>query len=267
MSTCRSLPVTEINALAAIAARDFSKFLHDRTRLVLSFLVPLLLMAVLATSLQLNLGPSVGFNFVGFTFTGVLALTTFQSAMQGMASLLEDRQNDFAQEMFVAPISRYSIVLGKIMGETLVAMAQTGSLVILALLLHVVITPHQLVLMVPVALTSCLLGGSLGLVALSVVNSRQAADQIFNFLLLPQLFLAGVFNPIKIMPGYLEALSRLSPLRYVVDLLRAVLYTGRPEYRKVVLLPPSTNLLAVALMFTIFMLAGTSMFVRRETNR
>lgn len=257
----------ELSAIAAIATRDLVKYLRDRSRLALSFLLPFLLMFLLGSTVQLNLGRAAGFNYIAFTFTGVLGMTIFQSSVQGLASLLDDRQNDFAQEIFIAPVSRYTIVCGKILGETLVALAQAIPLVILALLLRVPMTPGQLALLAPLALLSCLLGGSFGLVAMSLINSQQAANQIFNFLLLPQFFLAGVFNPIMVLPWYLAILSRLSPLRYVVDLFRDVLYAGRPAYHRVVLLDPLTNLATMALMFTVFMLAGTALFVRRETNR
>src|ERR671932_1252176 len=111
--TCGSWPMTELSAIAAIATRDLFKFLRDRSRVVLAFLVPFLLLFLLGSTVQLNLGRAAGFNFLGFTFTGVLGLTIFQSSVQGIASLLEDRQNDFAQEVFVSPVSRYSIVFGK----------------------------------------------------------------------------------------------------------------------------------------------------------
>jgi ABC-2 type transport system permease protein len=259
--------MNELSAIAAIAARDLLKFLRDRTRLIGSFLFPFLLMFLLGTTAQLNLGQAAGFNYIGFTFTGVLGMTIFQSSVQGIASLLDDRQNDFAQELFVSPVSRYTIVFGKIVGETMVALAQVIPLVAFALVLRVPISPEQLALIAPVALVSCLLGGSFGLVAMTMLNTHQAANQIFNFLLLPQLFLAGVFTPITSLPWYLELLSRVSPLRYVVDLFRDVMYAGRPEYHKVVLFAPATNVLVIALMFTVFMLAGTALFTRRETNR
>src|SRR5437588_5592371 len=256
-----------MNAIAAVASRDVLKFFRDPARLAATFIFPFAIMALMGGTLQLNLGRAAGFNFIGFTFTGVLGMTIFQSSMQGLASLLDDRQNDFAQEIFVAPVSRYAIVCGKIVGETMVALAQTIPLVAFALLLRVPLSPQQLLLMAPVALVSCLLGGSFGLVAMAMINTHQAANQIFNVLLLPQHFLAGVFNPITALPWYLAVLSRLFPLRYVVDLFRDVLYAGRPEYRKVVLLDPVTNLVTIALIFTAFMLAGTVLFVRRETNR
>src|SRR5918911_645987 len=167
-----SWPMTELSAIAAIATRDFVKFLRDRSRLVLAVLVPFLLLFLLGSTVQLNLGRAAGFNFIAFTFTGVLGLTIFQSSVQGLASLLDDRQNDFAQELFVAPVSRYAIICGKILGETMVALEQTIPLVAFALVLRVPITPEQLALLVPVALVSCLLGGSFGLVAMAVINTQ-----------------------------------------------------------------------------------------------
>ena len=259
--------MSELSAIAAIAERDLMKFIRDRTRLVGTFVFPFVLMSLMGGTLQLNLGKAAGFNFIGFTFTGVLGMTIFQSSAQGIASLLEDRQNDFAQEIFVSPISRYSIVFGKIVGESLVALAQAAPLVAFALLLGVPLTPLAILLMLPVALLGCLVGGSFGLLAMALINDQRAANQTFNFLLLPQFFLAGVFNPIAVLPWYLEILSRISPMRYVVDLFRGIVYTGRPEYHKVVLLDPAENLLVMAGMFAVFIVVGTALFVRRETNR
>ncbi|HEV2140501.1 MAG TPA: ABC transporter permease [Candidatus Dormibacteraeota bacterium] len=259
--------MNEVYAIAAMAERDLMKFLRDRARLISTFVLPFLLIGVLGGSLQMNLGRSVGFNFVGFTFTGVLGMTIFQSTASGMAWLAEDRFNDFAQEIFVSPVSRYSIVFGKILGESLVALAQVAPLIVFALILRVSLTAEQVVLMVPVAVISCLLGGSFGLVAMTMINDQRAANQIFQFLILPQFFLAGVFNPIGILPWYLEILSRISPMRYVVDLIRGVVYAGHPEYHQVVLLSPVTNVLVVAAMFGVFMVVGTALFVRHETKR
>jgi len=259
--------MNELNAIAAIAERDLFKFLRDRAGLIGAFVFPFLLMFLMGGTLQLNLGKAAGFNFIGFTFTGVLGMTIFQSASQGIASLLEDRQNDFAQEIFVSPISRYSIVIGKIIGESMVALAQAAPLILFAIVLRVPLTALDILLLVPVAVLGCLVGGSFGLLGMSVINDQRAANQIFGFILLPQFFLAGVFNPINVLPWYLEILSLISPLRYVVDLFRGVVYMGRPEYHKVVLLDPEINLMVMALMFAVFIVTGTALFVRRETNR
>ncbi|MBI3536975.1 MAG: ABC transporter permease, partial [Chloroflexi bacterium] len=61
-------------------------------------------------------------------------------------------------------------------------------------------------------------------------------------------------------------LSKLSPLRYAVDLARGVFYAGSPDYR-VVLAAPLVNLGIIAAEFAGFLIFGTVLFVRRERNR
>ena len=120
--------------MLAIAHRDFVKLLRDRTRLVSDFVFPLIFIGVLGSSLQAGFGDVGGFNFLTFVFTGVLAQTLWQSSALGVISLIEDRENDFSQEIFVSPISRYSIVFGKILGESLVALPQGVGIIVFGLL-------------------------------------------------------------------------------------------------------------------------------------
>jgi ABC-2 type transport system permease protein len=257
----------ELNVISAIAGRDMTKFLRDPGRMVAAVAFPFFMIFLLGGTLQLNLGKSAGFNFIAFTFTGFLGMTLFQSTATGLTSLLEDRQNDFAQELFVSPVSRYTIVFGKIIGETLVAITQVLPMVVFAFVLRVPLTPAHLALLAPVALLSCFMGGAFGLVLLNTMSDIRAANQIFNFVFLPQYFLAGLISPINVLPWYLAVLSLLSPMRYVIDLARGVVFAGTPEYSRVVLFSPTTNVAALLLMFAVFMIVGTALFVRRETTR
>src|SRR2546428_12007501 len=186
-----------------------------------------------------------------------------RSAGRGLTCFMDNRHNDFAQELFVSPVSRYSIVVGKILGETAVAVAQVLPFVVFAVILRVPLTPTHIALLVPVALLSCFMGGAFGLLLLNTMSDTRAANQIFNFVFLPQYFLAGLISPINILPWYLAVLSLLSPMRYVIDLARGVVYTGTPDYSRVVLLSPTTNIAVLAAMFVVFMIAGTALFVRR----
>jgi ABC-2 type transport system permease protein len=257
----------ELNVVAALAGRDLLKFFRDPGRMVTAVVFPFFMIFLLGGTLQLNLGKAAGFNFFSFTFTGFLGMTLFQSTAQGLTSLMDDRQNDFAQEIFVSPVSRYSIVFGKILGETLVAIMQVLPMVLFAVVLRVPLTATALGLLVPVALLSCFMGGSFGLLLLNTMSDLRAANQIFNFVFLPQYFLAGLIAPINNLPWYLEIASLASPMRYVIDLARGVVFAGTSDYKRVVLLNPTTNVAVLALMFAVFMIAGTTLFVRRETNR
>jgi len=259
--------MSELGPVMAIAQRDLMKLLRDRPRLITTLVSPLLLIGVLGGSLQANLGRNVGFNFLAYTFTGVLGMTLFQSSAQGVISLINDRENDFSQEMFVSPVSRYSIVFGKILGESLVALPQGLAIVAFAFIVGIRASVVQLTGVALAAVLVCLLGGAFGVLILSNLSGQQLAGQIFTFVMLPQYFLAGIFNPIKVLPPYLEVLSRISPMRYAVDLARAAFYAGRPESARVVLDSPVLDLAVIGGMFAVFLVVGTALFVRSERNR
>src|SRR4051812_32909033 len=103
----------QINAILTIAFRDFLKFTRDRARIASTFIFPFTFIFILGGSMQ-GIGKAAGYNYLPYVFTGVLAQTLFQSAALGIISLIDDRENDFSQEIFVSPISRYSIIFGKI---------------------------------------------------------------------------------------------------------------------------------------------------------
>lgn len=256
----------QISAILAIAQRDFMKLLRDPARLVSSLIFPLIFITVLGGSLQASFG-GADFNLLTFTFTGVLAQTLFQSSASGVISLIADREEDFSQEIFVTPISRYSIIFGKTLGETMVALPQGLALVLLSFVLGVGMTVPRAIALIPVAVVACLLGASFGVIILSNLRNQRSANQVFPFLILPQFFLAGVFNPIDNLPPMLNFFSTLAPMRYAVDLMRTVYYSGTEEYDRVVLLSPVTNLTIMAVMFAVFLAIGTAMFVRKERNR
>src|SRR5207244_3356018 len=155
--------------------------------------------------------------------------------------------------VFVSPISRYTIVIGKIVGETLVALPQALVVIAFAIIVRIEVTPEQLLGMLPTGIAACLLGGAFGLLVLANLGSQRAANQIFPFIVLPQYFLAGVFNPMANLPWYLEVLSRISPLRYAVDLARGAYYFGRADYERIVLDAPGSGLAVAGVLFCRFL--------------
>jgi len=259
--------IHQITAIFTIAQRDFTKLLRDRARILATFIFPFLFIGILGTSLESNLPPDIGYSFKVFVFTGVLAQTLFQSTASGIISLIEDRENDFSQEIFVSPISRYSIIIGKILGETMVSMTQGLGIIAFGLLIGVPLSLEKLILMFPAGLMACLFGGAFGILVLSNLKSQRAANQIFPFIIFPQFFLAGVFNPIKSLPPFLHILSRAMPMTYAVDLMRGVYYANSPEKNLIVLHSISWNTLVISVVFMIFLLLGTALFINNEKNK
>ena len=180
------------------------------------------------------MGRVTGLSAVTLAFTGVLAASLFQSAAAGMISIVEDRENDFSRELFVTPVSRLTLVGGKIAGETLVALCQGACIVVFALAFGVRMSPAQLaLLLVAPCLACCLLGGAFGLATIAVLPNQRSAMQIFQFLIIPQYVLGGVLVPLREVPPYLRVLAHAMPMTLCGRPDPRRVYAGTPGYRLV----------------------------------
>jgi ABC-2 type transport system permease protein len=253
--------------MAAIAYRDLLKFLRDRGRVIGTLVFPAVFILILGGTMGEAAAQGRAFDAYTFVFLGVFAQNMWQSSAMGIISLLEDRESDFSQAIFVAPLSRYTILGGKIVGESLVSLAQGVVIFAFGLLIGIRMDLSQALWLIPVSILICLYGGAFGLIIMANMTSQRAAQQVFPFLMLPQFFLGGVLTPVDNLNPLLDLLSRISPLRYAVDFLRGVFFGGIEPSQGAVVASPTYNLIVMAAIGVVFMAIGTAMFVRQERTR
>jgi ABC-2 type transport system permease protein len=257
----------EASALLAIAQRDIIKLIRDRPRLAVNLAFPVLLIAGLGGLLQATVGKVTGQSTITLSFTGVLAASLFQSSAAGMISIVEDRENDFSRELFIAPISRLTLLAGKIAGESAVAVGQGVCIVVFAVAFGVRMSGWQVLGLAATGLACCLLGAAFGLATIAALPNQRSAMQIFQFLIIPQYVLGGVLVPLAGAPRLLGALAWLMPMRYCVDLTRAAFYAGSAGYAKVVIGGPVLDVLVIAALTAVLLSVGAALFSYRERVR
>jgi ABC-2 type transport system permease protein len=259
----------EWNAVIAICARDIARWIRDwKNNLVFSLFFPIAFMGILGGTIGQNLADNVGYNYLQFVLLGMIANITIQFTMMGVSSLVEERETGFTQEIFVSPVSRYSIILGKIFGASLTALPQIAIFFLIGEAMGVPLTLEGVGLIFLVLPVMFLLGGALGVLVSGIFSSSpKAVDQAVIMIMFPQMFLSGALIPIGASTGILGILVRLMPATYMVDLLRAVFYQGTPTYGKVVLFNPVIDLVVALGLSIAFLVAGTFLFARNERNR
>lgn len=109
----------EINAVITIMARDVTLFFKSPMTIIMSLAMPLVMMGMLGGTLVQNMAGGLDFDLGPFMLVGMLVNMLFMTTTTGMTSLVEDHFTDFTQEMMVSPVSRYSIIVGKILGSIL----------------------------------------------------------------------------------------------------------------------------------------------------
>jgi ABC-2 type transport system permease protein len=259
----------ELNAIIVIAAREIVRYFKDAIpSLMFTAISPVMFLGLLGGSISQNLSGGLPYNYLQFALLGVIVSSLTMTTMSGVSSLVQDRENDFTQEIFVAPVSRYSIILGKIVGSSITSCFQ---LVLFALVILAMNIPLSLsaigyiALMVPVI---CLSAGVMSVLIMGLLKSSpKGVYQMTMLFSTVQMFLCGAIIPVNNSSGILGALAHAMPMTYMVDLLRGLVYQGTPVYSQIVLYNPIVDLVIVTAFTVVSFVIGTSLFVRWEKNR
>jgi len=257
----------ELNTVLTVAAREITVFLKSPGTAIMSLAMPLMMMGMIGGNLMQNMAGGLGFNFGQFMLVGMLVNMLFMVTTMGMTSLVDDHDLDFNQEMLVSPVSRYSLVVGKIMGCSFAAVFSMAGTLIVGLIMGITLPFGKLLLILALSPLMCLSGGALAMIAIGLIKSKKAANLAVMLITMPQMFLSGAIIPISNSSGVLLVLNRLMPMTYCLDLTRAVVYAGSPEYARVVMFNPAINFAAIAVLTVVCMVIGTFFFAQSEKNR
>jgi ABC-2 type transport system permease protein len=264
-------------AVRTLVEREWVRFVRQRNRLVGAIGQPLIFWLLFGA----GLGPSfrmpgaVGesISYREYFFPGSLVLILLFTAIFATISIIEDRREGFLQSVLVAPIPRWSMVLGKVLGGTLLALVQGMIFFLLGLTFGL-----KIGLIALLAIVGLLFVVALGLTALGFViawrmDSTQGFHAIMSVFLMPMWLLSGAFFPLPAWESttnwgqrLLAAVMWANPLTYGVAALRRLMYWDGPAGA----IPVDTPSLAVSWVvtfgFTALMLAAAWKIAEQRTT-
>jgi ABC-2 type transport system permease protein len=229
-----------MNGIAAIWLREVMRAVRDRGQLIGGVSRPLLWVLILGIGLNPYFRGEiygevrfvVPYTYLQFIFPAVIALNMMYTAVQSAVSVIWDREFGFLREVLVSPLPRWSILLGKVLGGTTVAMVHGGMVLILARFADVVITPQSifhglgLMFLLGFGLTS------LGIVIANRLRTFEGFGVFSNAVILPLYFTSASIFPLDpaltraqtlvMYPEWLVTLVEWNPITYAVDALRGV---------------------------------------------
>ncbi len=257
-----------------LAVREVVRFLRQRSRVTGAIGQPILFWilfgAGLSGSFQYGGGETQsGMSFQEYFLPGIAVLIVLFTSIFSAISIIQDRNEGFLQGVLVAPVPRSSIVMGKVLGGTFLALLQAFLFVVIAPLMQFVglAPPMSLTISASSLFGAALFLGliSLGLTALGYffawkIDSTQGYHAIMSLVLLPMWLLSGAFFP-GTGSVWLTWLIRLNPLTYGVAGLRRVLASDQSQLAAF----PSLGLcLLVTAVFAFVLLAIDVWITRRD---
>ena len=228
-----------LRASASLAWREILRFFRQPNRIVGSIGTPVLFWLLfgigLKNSFSLSAAGQRGDSFLEYYFAGSLVLILLFTSIFTSISIIEDRREGFLQGVLVAPIPRWSVVLGKVLGGSFIALFQGLIFLLLALILEVEWRLLAVVQLIGLLGLTSLALTSLGFFIAWRMDSTQGFHAIMNLVLMPLWLLSGGFFPIPALTesaGWtdhaLHWIMRLNPLTYAVAGTRHLLEGAQP---------------------------------------
>jgi ABC-2 type transport system permease protein len=212
-----------VQAIYMLWIREMKRTWRAKSRIIGSLMMPLFFLLFLGAGFRRVAMPNMpeGVNYVTFLIPGVVGMSLLFSSIFGGLQVLWDKEFGFLKEIMVTPVSRLSIVLGRMAGGSTIALAQSFMILFLSMVFGFRFRSvpglfAAIAFMFLIAFTVI----GLGLAFASRMKDMQGFQLVVNFVVFPLFFLSGALYPIQGLPKILKPLVYLDPLTYGVDGLR-----------------------------------------------
>ena len=212
---------------------ELRKIRHDRTELYTRAIQPalwLLIYGEVFTKIHAIPTPG-GIPYLAYLAPGILAQSALFIAIFYGIQIIWERDAGVLTKLMVTPTPRAALISGKAFAAGVRSIVQATVVVILSALLGVTLTDNPLkflgaalVVILGSAFFSCL-----SMTIAGIALSRDRLMGIGQAITMPLFFSSSALYPEKIMPGWLQVISKCNPLTYEVDALRGLLI-GTPAH-------------------------------------
>jgi ABC-2 type transport system permease protein len=161
------------------------------------------------------------YRFIDFFVPGVIAMTVMTASLFGAVNVnAELRQKGVIKKLSTTPITHTDWILSNVLYQFILSVIATITILLVSYGVFNVSLQINVWLPVFVVLDVFAFVG-IGMILTRVAEEAESAAAAANAIMFPMMFLSGTFFPVEMMPGFLQKFSRILPLYYVNEGLRA----------------------------------------------
>ena len=165
-----------------------------------------------------------GVSYIDFLLPGVLVQTATFAGLNTAIALTEDLRNGLMDRFWSLPMSRFAVVVGRIVADTIFSGVGVAVMVVVGVLIGfrfhgtAIEAAGAVALAVLTGFAFAWLAGALAV----AFKTPEAVQGIGFVVLFPLVFASSTFVPVGTMPAWLQLLSEHSPITAVADAVRAL---------------------------------------------
>ena len=212
-----------LQVVRVIWMREVLIYVRDRPRMISAFVMPIMMLVMFGEGLGNSIATLPGgIGYRQFIFPGMVAMIVLMNSVFSGVSIVTDRQFGFLREILVAPVSRTAICFGKITGGATIALVNGMVMFVIAPFLGIELTFEIVVKLIGlIALVAFMLTG-LGVALGSRLRSVESFQMLSQVVIMPAMFLSGIFFPINNVPLWMDVIVKLNPVTYAVAPIREI---------------------------------------------
>lgn len=200
--------------------------------------------------------------YMDFLLPGILALSLMQTSLGGAAfNVVEYRRKGILKRLFVTPITAMDFVVSLCASRVILVLLQVTILMLVGVFLLGAQVAGSVMLLYLLVVLGSIVFLCMGFMIGGISGTQESVGMIGNLVILPQMFLSGVFFPIEAMPHWVQPVASLLPLTFIVDAMREI------AIDKAGILEVLPSLAGMALWTAVCLVLAARLFVWREVSR
>lgn len=217
-------PFTPWLPFYTLLQKEIRRFLRVASQtLVTPVITAALYLFIFGATLGDRISVLEGFSYAQFVIPGLILMGVINNSFANVSSsLFMSRYLGNIVDLLVTPVTPTQFI----MAYTLAAMIRglaVGTIVWLISCLFASLPMAHPIAAIAMACMASFLFAQFGIIAAIHANNFDSLSMYNNFIILPLIYLGGVFYPISILPPFWAKLSHLNPLFYLIDGFRHAL--------------------------------------------
>ena len=163
-----------------------------------------------------------------FLIPGLIAMILLITAAISVSlSLVREKERGTIEQINVSPINSFELIFGKILPYLILSLFNAAMILIASYFLFGVEIKGSIILLFLSTLLFLSASTGIGILVSVIADSQQVAFSAATFAsLLPSLILSGFIFPIETMPLAIQILTNITPAKFFVVILRAIIIRG-----------------------------------------
>jgi len=167
-----------------------------------------------------RIGQMDGVDYAQYIAPGLIMMQVITTSYGNVvSSFFSAKMQRHLEEMLVAPMSNWAIILGHTFGGVVRGLAVAGMVTAVALFFTHLHVTHVFITLSVVVLTAFVFSLG-GLINAILAKNFDDVSVVPSFVLAPLSYLGGVFYSVSLLPGWAETLSKANPILYMVNAFR-----------------------------------------------